>query len=130
MPMADMGEAETIVSRVATEIGATGGFGADAAWGQLEAGAKVDFGANVEFDYGSTWHFEDMAQAERFREQLDDYLYDQWAMTHPACAMGVCMPRPTLGAEPPPVPTTKFSGVARPRWSWAGRRAPGGTRSC
>ena len=102
----------TMMATNGAEIGATGGFGADAAWGELEAGAKVDFGANVEFDYGSTWHFEDMAQAESFREQLDDYLYDQWAMTHPACSMGVCMPRPTTGAQPPPVPTTKFSGVA------------------
>jgi hypothetical protein len=102
----------TMMATNGAEIGATGGFGADAAWGELEAGAKVDFGANVEFDYGSTWHFEDMAQAESFREQLDDYLYDQWAMTHPVCGMGVCMPRPTTGAQPPPVPTTKFSGVA------------------
>ena len=94
------------------EIGATGGFGADAAFGQLEAGASVDFGGGVEFDYGSTWQFESMDQAEQFRDQLDDYLYDQWALTHPACAMGVCMPRPLLGADPPPVPSTSFGGIA------------------
>jgi hypothetical protein len=102
----------TMMATNGAEIGATGGFGADAAWGELEAGAKVDFGAGVEFDYGSTWHFENADQAESFREQLDDYLYDQWAMTHPVCSpMGMCIPRPTKGTDPPPVPTTTFAGV-------------------
>lgn len=92
-------------------LGATGGFGADTSWGTGQAGARVDFGGGVEFDSGSTWTLEDADQAEQFREQLDDYLYDQWAMTHPACAMGTCMPRPLLGADPPPVPSTSFTGV-------------------
>ena len=93
----------TMMATNGAEIGATGGFGADAAWGELEAGAKVDFGAGVEFDYGSTWHFEDEDQATSFREQLDDYLYDQWAMTHPVCTpMGMCMPRPHEGDRPAP----------------------------
>ncbi len=92
-------------------LGATGGFGADASWGSGSAGARVDFGGGVEFDYGSTWSFKDADQAEQFREQLDDYLYDQWAMKHPACGGGICMPRPTTGADPPPVPSTTFSGV-------------------
>lgn len=102
----------TMMATNGAEIGATGGFGADAAWGELEAGAKIDFGANLEFDYGSTWHFEDMNQAESFRGQLDDYLYDQWAMTHPICTpFGTCISRPFKGVEPPPVPTTQFSGI-------------------
>lgn len=92
-------------------VGATGGFGADASWGTGSAEARVDFGGGVEFDSGSTWSFEDMEQAEQFRGQLDDYLADQWAMTHPACAYGVCVPRPTTGAEPPPVPSTTFAGI-------------------
>lgn len=92
-------------------LGATGGFGADASWGSHEAAARIDFGGGVEFDAGSTWTFESAEQADQFRDQLDDYLYDQWAMTHPACAMGTCVPRPLLGAEPPPVPSTSFAGV-------------------
>ncbi|NHA69449.1 hypothetical protein [Phycicoccus flavus] len=102
----------TMMATNGSEIGATGGFGADAAWGQLEAGAKVDFGGGVTFDYGSTWQFDSMDQARAFRQQLDDYLFDQWSLTHPACAMGVCVPRPTTGADPPPVPSTTFGGIS------------------
>lgn len=102
----------TMTATNGAEIGATGGFGADAAWGELAADASVDFGGGVKFDYGSTWTFEDIDQAEEFREQLDDYLMDQWAMTHPVCTPhGMCIPRPTTGADPPPVPSTTFAGV-------------------
>lgn len=102
------------VSMTATSggsVGATGGFGADASWGTGSADARVDFGAGVEFDSGSTWTFEDADQAEEFRDQLDDYLYDQWAMSHPVCHGHMCVQRPKLGAEPPPVPSTTFAGV-------------------
>lgn len=102
----------TMMATNGSEIGATGGFGADAAWGQLEAGAKIDFGGGLKFDYGSTWNFESKAQADSFRKQLDDYLFDQWSMTHPVCGMGVCMPRPVKGVKPPPVPSTTFGGIA------------------
>jgi len=103
----------TMTATNGAEIGATGGFGADAAWGELEANASVDFGGGVKFDYGSTWQFEDIDQATEFREQLDDYLMDQWSMTHPVCTpMGACFPRPTTGADPPPVPSTTFGGIA------------------
>ena len=102
----------TMMATNGSELGVTGGFGADAAWGQLEAGAKVDFGGGLKFDYGSTWSFESKDQADSFRQQLDDYLFDQWSMTHPVCGMGVCMPRPIKGVEPPPVPSTTFGGIA------------------
>lgn len=103
----------TMMATNGAEIGATGGFGADAAWGELEAGASVDFGGGLEFDYGSTWTFESMEQAESFREQLDDYLFDQWSLTHPVCTpMGSCFPRPISGVDPPPVPSTTFGGIA------------------
>ncbi|WP_030527489.1 hypothetical protein LG324_08690 [Phycicoccus jejuensis] len=102
----------TMMATNGSEIGATGGFGADAAWGQLEAGAKIDFGGGLKFDYGSTWNFESKAQADSFRKQLDDYLFDQWSMTHPVCGMGVCVPRPVKGVKPPPVPSTTFGGIA------------------
>ena len=102
----------TMTATNGSEIGATGGFGADAAWGAVEAGASVDFGGGVKFDYGSTWQFTDMDQATQFRDQLDDYLMDQWSMTHPVCTMGGCFPRPLTGAKPPPVPSTTFGGIA------------------
>lgn len=101
----------TLTASDGGSLGATGGFGVDGSWGSAGGGARVDFGGGVEFDKGSTWTFKDAAEADQFREQLDDYLYDQWAMTHPACSMGVCMPRPLLGAEPPPVPSTSFTGI-------------------
>lgn len=103
----------TMMATNGSEIGATGGFGADAAYGELEANASVDFGGGLKFDYGSTWTFESQEQADEFREQLDDYLMDQWSMTHPVCGpTGMCIPRPTTGAEPPPVPSTTFGGIA------------------
>lgn len=103
----------TMMATNGSEIGATGGFGADAAWGELEANASVDFGGGLKFDYGSTWSFESKEQADSFREQLDDYLFDQWSMTHPVCSpMGMCIPRPVKGVDPPPVPSTTFGGIA------------------
>ena len=39
-------------------LGVTGGFGTKLDIGKVERGAKVDFGAGVNFDYGSTWTFE------------------------------------------------------------------------
>lgn len=102
----------TMMATNGSEIGATGGFGADAAYGELEANASVDFGGGLKFDYGSTWTFESQAQADQFRQQLDDYLFDQWSLTHPVCAMGTCMPRPIKGVDPPPVPSTTFGGIA------------------
>lgn len=103
----------TMMATNGAEIGATGGFGADVAWGQMEAAARVDFGGGLKFDYGSTWQFESKEQAEQFREQLDDYLFDQWSLTHPVCSPmgGGCFPRPIKGVEPPPVPSTTFGGV-------------------
>ena len=103
----------TMMATNGGEIGATGGFGADVAWGQMEAAAKVDFGGGLKFDYGSTWQFESQPQAEQFRKQLDDYLFDQWSLTHPVCSPmgGACFPRPIKGVEPPPVPSTTFGGV-------------------
>ena len=101
----------TMMASNGAEIGATGGFGADVAMGEMEAAAKVDFGGGVKFDYGSTWTFASKAQADQFRQQLDDYLADQWALTHPVCYGAVCMPRPVQGTPPPPVPSTTFSGI-------------------
>jgi hypothetical protein len=59
------------------EIGVTGGFGTKLDIGKVERGVKVDFGAGVKFDYGSTWTFKDAAEAEAMRKQLDEYLIEQ-----------------------------------------------------
>lgn len=95
------------------ESGATGSFGAVVARGE-QAGAKVNFGGELEFDHGSTWHLESTEQAKEFRAQLDDYLFDQWSLTHPMCSPmgGMCWPRPLKGTDPPPVPSTPFGGIA------------------
>ena len=93
-------------------IGATGGVGADASFGVLEAGAKVDFGGGVKFDYGSTWTFESMAEAEAMRAQLDRYLMQQYQLTHPP--MGPMGPLPVIilnPVDPPKPPTEVISSV-------------------
>lgn len=55
-------------------LGATGGFGADASYGDMGLGAKVDFGGGVKFEKGSTWTFKNMDEANAMKKQLDDYL--------------------------------------------------------
>ena len=63
-------------------IGATGGFGTKLDVGKVERGAKVDFGGDVKFDYGSTWTFANAEEAKAMREQLDAYLLQQYRITH------------------------------------------------
>lgn len=41
------------------------------------AGAEIKLGGNLKFEYGSTWEFENMAQFEAMKDQLDDYLVQQ-----------------------------------------------------
>jgi hypothetical protein len=63
-------------------VGVTGGFGTKLDIGKLERGAKVDFGAGVTFDYGSTWTFANAEEAAAMRRQLDEYLLEQEIMKH------------------------------------------------
>lgn len=93
-------------------VGATGGVGADATFGKLEAGAKVNFGAGLEFDYGSTWSFsgpDGKKKAEEFRTGLEHYLADQAAMENSPgyaiyCAFGGC-------ADPPRDPDSQMTNI-------------------
>ena len=61
-----------VLSRVTdgAEVGVTGGFGTKLDLGKVERGAKVDFGAGVKFDYGSTWTFDNAKQAEAMGEPV------------------------------------------------------------
>lgn len=52
------------------------------------AGAEVSLGADLKFEYGSTWQFDSKQQWESMREQLDDYLVQQEQMKGEA-ALGV-----------------------------------------
>jgi uncharacterized protein YndB with AHSA1/START domain len=63
-------------------VGVTGGFGTKLDLGKLERGAKVDFGAGVQFDYGSTWTFANAEEAAAMRKQLDEYLVEQEILKH------------------------------------------------
>lgn len=93
-------------------IGATGGIGADASFGTLEAGAKVDFGGGVKVDYGSTWTFDSMEEAEAMREQLDKYLIQQYQIRNPP--IGPMGPIPVIifnPVDPPKPPTEVVSSV-------------------
>ena len=48
-------------------VGVTTGVGGKLELGELEAGAKVDFGAGFQVDYGSTWVFKDADEAKAMR---------------------------------------------------------------
>jgi len=63
-------------------LGATGGFGGKLEIGELERGAKVDFGGGFKVDYGSTWVFKDQAEADSMKDQLDEYLLQQEMLRH------------------------------------------------
>jgi hypothetical protein len=63
-------------------VGVTGGFGTKLDLGKLERGAKVDFGAGVQFDYGSTWTFANAGEAASMRKQLDEYLVEREILKH------------------------------------------------
>lgn len=63
-------------------VGVTGGFGGNLDIGKLERGASVDFGAGIEFTYGSTWTFADAEEATRMKDQLNDYLVQQETLKH------------------------------------------------
>lgn len=64
------------------KVGVTGGFGADLDVGKLSAGAMVEFGAGVEFDYGSTWIFKNADEANAMKDQLNEYLMEQESLRH------------------------------------------------
>lgn len=93
-------------------LGATGGVGADVTFGKLQAGAKVNFGGGLEFDYGSTWSFsgaDGKKKADEFRKGLQDYLADQeMTKDNPGysiyCAFGGC-------ADAPRDPDSQMSSI-------------------
>lgn len=91
------------------EVGVTGGFGTKLDIGKVERGAKVDFGAGVKFDYGSTWTFKDVDEAKAMRKQLDDYLIEQEIMKHdPYYAIKFLW---SDAKEPPKPPTQLVSTI-------------------
>ena len=91
------------------EVGVTGGFGTKLDIGKVERGAKVDFGAGVKFDYGSTWTFKDAGEAEAMREQLDDYLVEQEILKrNPSYAIKFLW---SDAKEPPKPPTQLVSTI-------------------
>lgn len=84
-------------------IGVTGGFGADLEVGKLEAGAKVDFGFGVEFDYGSTWIFKNADEANSMKDQLNKYLTEQMSLRNDTSG-GYAIYLAIKGATDPPKP--------------------------
>lgn len=58
-------------------VGAEGGFGAKFDVGKIEGGARVNFGAGVSFNYGSTWTFKNIDEAKVMRQKMDAYLAEQ-----------------------------------------------------
>ena len=90
-------------------LGVTGGFGTKLDIGKVERGAKVDFGAGVTFDYGSTWTFDNAEQAAEMREQLDDYLLEQEIIKHnPTYAIKLLW---SDAKEPPKPPSQTVSSI-------------------
>ncbi len=89
----------TLMAATGTEAGATGGLGVENALQQMRAGAKVDFGAGLVYDYGATWAFPTLAAADTFQADLHAYL--------DAHASGAAKPG-AEGPKPPPVPSATF----------------------
>ncbi len=85
------------------EVGVTGGLGGKLDIGKLERGAKVDFGAGLKFDYGSTWVFKNADEAKAMREQLDKYLMEQEMLRHDSSG-GYAIGLLIKGATDPPKP--------------------------
>lgn len=88
----------TLMAATGTEAGATGGLGVENALHQMLAGAKVDFGAGLVYDYGATWAFPTLAQADAFQADLHAYLDAHGSGVKPG----------TEGPKPPPVPSATF----------------------
>ena len=89
--------------------GLTGGFGTKLDIGKVERGAKVDFGGDLKFDYGSTWTFEDAAEATAMKDQLNAYLAEQAVMKHePYYAIKFLWSDPV---EPPKPPNLRVSTI-------------------
>lgn len=88
------------------EVGLTGGFGGKLDIGKLERGVKVDFGAGVTFEYGSTWVFKNADEAEEMREQLDKYLVEQETLRHDTSG-GYAIYLAIRGATDPPKPPSQ-----------------------
>lgn len=92
----------TLTATDGASVGAEAGVGATFDVGKLEAGAKVDFGAGLKFDYGSTWTFKSQSDADKMRKQLDDYLTQQEIIRHdPEAAAGLAI---YPGLKDPPKP--------------------------
>ncbi len=85
------------------KVGVTGGFGAELDVGKLSAGAQVDFGAGVEFDYGSTWIFKNADEAKGLKDQLNKYLVEQESLRHDSSG-GYALYLLINGATDPPRP--------------------------
>ena len=92
------------------EVGGTvGASGAKINIGKLERGEKVDFGAGVKFDYGSTWTFKDQVEADAMQGQLEDYLQQekQLAKGNPGMALWYMI----KGYTDPPKPPNQTVGT-------------------
>lgn len=90
-------------------VGLTGGFGTKLDVGKVERGAKVDFGGDLKFDYGSTWTFKDGAEATAMKDQLNDYLAEQAAIkASPTYAIKFLWSDPK---EPPKPPNLSVSTI-------------------
>jgi hypothetical protein len=88
------------------EAGVTGGFGGKLDVGKLDGGTKVDFGAGVKVDYGSTWTFKDAGEAKEMKDQLDKYLGEQSALMHDTSG-GYAIYLAIHGATDPPKPPSQ-----------------------
>ena len=93
-------------------LGVTGGVGGKLELGELERGAKVDFGGGFTVDYGSTWVFADAAEANAMREQLDKYLVQEMTLRHDytgGAAIGMLVTGYTDPPKPPSQHVSTFT---------------------
>jgi hypothetical protein len=96
----------TFTATDGAEVGVTGGFGGKLDIGKLEGGVKVDFGAGLKFEYGSTWTFKNADEANAMRKQLDEYLMEQEMLRHDTSG-GYAIYLAIRGATDPPKPPSQ-----------------------
>ena len=96
----------TFTATDGASAGVTGGFGTKLDIGKVQRGAKVDFGAGVEFAYGSTWTFKNGDEAKGMKDQLDKYLIEQETLKHDTGG-GYALYLAIHGATDPPKPPSQ-----------------------
>lgn len=90
-------------------IGPEGGVGADFSWGDVEADARADVGADIKYKTGSTWTFKDKDEADKYQKQIKEYRNKEIARKN--CG-NECGPDQMKPPKDPMPPTITYEGTS------------------